>query len=90
MIQTTQLLWMRDKIERMNKDQQLVVLRILHEHSACLLNENKNGIHVNLSEVSSDVLHRLLGYVEYVSAVETALQDTESKKNEYRHLMREE
>ena len=45
----------RDAIEGMSKFNQIEVLRILTKHNVTI-NENKYGIHVNLSEIKKENL----------------------------------
>jgi len=45
-----ELNFIREVIESMNKFNQIEVLRILHKHSITL-NENRYGVHINLSEL---------------------------------------
>ena len=49
----------REKIELMSKFNQIEVLRILHGYENITLNENKYGIHVNLSDISNDVIEKI-------------------------------
>jgi len=49
----------RDSIEQMSKFNQVEILRILHKHADVTLNENKYGIHVNLTNISDVVLKEL-------------------------------
>ena len=55
----TELALIRDSIEQMSKFNQVEVLRILHKHSDVILNENKYGVHVNLTNLSESVLQEL-------------------------------
>ena len=45
----SELNYIRDSIENMNKFNQIEVLRILNNHKDVTINENKYGIHINLS-----------------------------------------
>ena len=49
----------REKIESMPKFNQVEVLRILEQNKNVTLNENKNGIHINLSELSEDIIEKM-------------------------------
>ena len=51
----SELNYLRESIENMNKFNQVEVLRILNKHKdGVTLNENKYGIHINLSDLFSD------------------------------------
>jgi len=47
----SELNYLRESIEHMNKFNQIEVLRLLHKYKDITLNENKNGVLVNLSEI---------------------------------------
>ena len=51
----SELNYIRDSIENMNKFNQIEVLRILNNHKDVTINENKYGIHINLSELKKDL-----------------------------------
>ena len=82
----TELALIRDSIEQMSKFNQVEVLRILHKHSDVILNENKYGVHVNLTNVSNSVLQELKMYVSYVNAQEQALKTDEKKKETFKNI----
>ena len=60
----------RESIENMSKFNQIEILRILTNHKEVIINENKYGIHINLSELSSNIIRDLLVYIKYVNAQE--------------------
>ena len=80
----SELNYLRESIENMNKFNQIEVLRILHKRSV-ILNENKYGTHVNLSEMDDDVLEELLTYIKYVNTQESTLSTIEQQKEDYRN-----
>ena len=69
----------------MNKFNQIEVLRILHKHTNVHLNENKYGIHINLTDLSDDILNELFVYIKYVNAQEITLNTIEKQKEDYRN-----
>ena len=77
--------YIRETIENMNKFNQIEVLRILYRHKDVFLNENKYGIHINLSEVKKEILDDLSIYVKYVVTQETSLNAVEQQKEDYRN-----
>ena len=81
----SELNYLREMIENMNKFNQIEVLRILHNHRDIALNENKNGVHINLSELKKEVLDEITRYVKYVTMQETTLNETEKQKEDYRN-----
>ena len=69
----------------MNKFNQVEVLRILNRYKDVTLNENKYGIHINLSELKKEVLDELSIYIKYVNTQENTLNVVEQKKEDYRN-----
>jgi hypothetical protein len=76
--------YIRDTIENMTKFNQIEVLRLLHnKYPEVILNENKYGIHINLSELRKEILDELNLYIKYVNNQETNLNIIEKQKEEY-------
>ena len=69
----SELNYIRDSIENMNKFNQIEVLRILNNHKDVTINENKYGIHINLSELKKDILDEITSYIKYVNTQEVTL-----------------
>jgi hypothetical protein len=81
----SELNYIRETIENMNKFNQVEVLRILHKHSDVTLNENKYGTHINLSELKKEILDELNIYIKYVNTQELTLNKIEKQKEEYKN-----
>lgn len=81
-----QLEYMRETIEHMNKFNQIEVLRILHKHNDVVLNENKYGVLVNLTELKTSVLEELNNYIHYVNKQETTLNEIEQQKESFKNI----
>jgi len=75
----------RESIENMSKFNQIEILRILTRHKDVIINENKYGIHINLSDIRNDILDELLVYVNYVSTQEIELNNIEKQKESYKN-----
>ena len=82
---TIELNHIRETIENMNKFNQVEVLKILQRHSIVTLNENKYGIHINLSELPTEIINDLNTYIKYVNTQEYALNSIEQQKEDYRN-----
>ena len=82
----SELNYVRDSIENMNKFNQVEVLRILNNDKEVTLNENKYGVHVNLSELKKDVVEELVLYIKYVTAQEMNLNRVEQQKEDYKNI----
>jgi hypothetical protein len=83
---TNDLNYVRDSIESMNKFNQIEILRILNNHNSVMLNENKYGIHVNLSELSTVILDKLVVYIKYVNTQEVDLNKVEQQKEDFKNI----
>lgn len=70
----------KTKIELMNKHHQLEILRILKNDKNIVLNENNNGVFVNISYLDNITLERLIKYIEYVDNQITNIESIENKK----------
>jgi hypothetical protein len=81
----SELNYLREAIENMNKFNQIGILRILSNNKDVILNENKYGIHINLSELKKEVLDKLSLYIKYVNTQETSLNTIEQQKDDYRN-----
>jgi hypothetical protein len=81
----SELNYIRESIENMSKFNQVEVLRILKKHNDITINENKYGIHINISELKRDILEEMVVYINYVNAQETTLNNVEQQKEEYKN-----
>lgn len=83
---TLELSNLRDKIEVMSQFNQIEILRILNKYNKNteLINENRNGIHVNLSGLNSDIIKELFIYVNYVNEQEDNLNKIELNQQNYK------
>ena len=76
---------LKDKIERLGKNNQLEILSILKNANGIKLNENKNGVFVNMSFLPSDSLAEIDKYVKYVSDQEKTLNEFENQKQDFKN-----
>ena len=81
----SELNYLRESIQNMNKFNQVEILRILNKHKDVILNENKNGIHINMSELRKEILDELSVYIKYVNTQESNLNVVEKEKQDYRN-----
>ena len=82
----SELNYIRDSIENMNKFNQVEVLKILNNHKDVLINENKYGIHINLTELKKEIIDELGIYISYVNTQEVALHKDEQQKDEFKNI----
>ena len=84
-VSVSELNYIREIIENMNKFNQIQVLKILNRYKEVTLNENKYGIHINLSELSKEIIDKLSDYIKYVNTQEKTLNYIEQQKETYRN-----
>lgn len=84
--QSNDLFQLRDTIEKMTKFNQIAILRILNDSDDVIINENRNGIHINLTELSDDVIKKLQEYTNYVNTQETTLNQDEKQKEDIKNI----
>ena len=76
----------RETIENMSKFNQIEVLRLLTKHKDVMINENKYGIHINLSELSDEIIDELIVYIGYVNTQEIELNNIEKQQESYKNI----
>lgn len=72
---------LKEKIETLSHFHQVEILKILKQDDTCILNENTNGVFINLTNVSTDVVNKLTNYLKYVNEQELELNDIEQQKS---------
>lgn len=77
----TDLNKLKERIEKLNKFHQVEILKLLKTDSSCTLNENKNGIFINLTNVKETLIYELEKYLDYVIQQEKQLGDIEQHKD---------
>jgi len=82
----SELDYIRSSIENMNKFNQIEVLRIMKKYNAITLNENKYGVHINLSELQNEIIEELYEYIKYVNTQETTLHQAEKQKETFKNI----
>ena len=85
-VDINELSLIRDKIEGMTKFNQVEVLRILNKHQNVTLNENKYGVHINLTDLSSEIINELKIYINYVNTQEINLNNIEQQKENFKSI----
>jgi hypothetical protein len=76
------LTMMKDKIEKMQKNYHVEIARILIKDYQISYDENKNGIFINLSHLSQEVIDKMVKFMEYVDLQEKQLEIDEKEKHE--------
>jgi hypothetical protein len=76
----------RQKIESLPKFNQVEILRILNKDESVILNENKYGTFINLTELNARMIDNLKNYINYVNAQEFNLNELEKQKEEFKNI----
>jgi hypothetical protein len=76
----------REKIESMPKFNQVEILRILSKNEAVILNENKYGTFINLTELPDAIIDNLKTYINYVNTQEVHLNFLEKQKEDFKNI----
>lgn len=74
------LVKLKERIEKLSKFHQIGILKILKLSETCTLNENNNGVFVNLTTINKDVIAKLSEYLEYAQTQEIELNEIEIQK----------
>lgn len=77
----TELNHLKERIEKLNKFHQVEILKLLKTDDTCTLNENKNGVFINLTSLNDKIIYELEKYLEYVQKQESQLSETETQKS---------
>jgi hypothetical protein len=85
-ISIEELNMIRNSIENMSKFNQVEILRILNQDKNIILNENKYGIHINLSSLKNDIIEKLKNFINYVQNQELTLNQVEKQKENYKNI----
>jgi hypothetical protein len=80
MVLIDNIISLKDKIEKLEKHHQIEILRILKQEKNITLNENNNGIFINISEINDQLFNNLNEYINYVENQKDNIDSVESKK----------
>lgn len=79
----SELEYIRQLIENMDKYNQVEILKIIYESKQKCINENKYGIHINMTELNNEIIGKLNEYIKYVNIQENEINNVEKKKENY-------
>jgi hypothetical protein len=79
----SELEYIRQLIENMDKYNQVEILKIIYESNQKCINENKYGIHINMTELSNQIIGKLNEYIKYVNIQENEINNIEKKKENF-------
>ena len=72
-----QLNILKQNIESMEKSRQIEILRIINNNQSAIINENKNGIYINMSSFQNNTLDEIKNYMKYIYTQEKDLDVNE-------------
>ena len=72
--------------EKLSVKEHIEILKILKKNPTVKLNENKNGVFINLSFLPESSLNDLSEYINYIKDQENALQFLETQKEEFKNI----
>lgn len=72
---------LKSQIEKLSKDHHITILKILKKNIENL-NENKNGVFINLTELPPIVIDELKNYCLYIKTQNIKLETIESNQKE--------
>jgi hypothetical protein len=80
---TTELITLRDSIEKMEKIHQMHVFKILKK-SNIEYTENSNGIFFNITMLENNHIKEIVSYMDYVTLQQKQLNKIEEDKERYK------
>lgn len=78
-----QLELLKKNIESLEKLHQIEILKIINDKQSNILNENKNGIYINMSSLDEQTINDLKEYMRYIYSQERELNINEKLKEEF-------
>ena len=76
---------LKNTIESMSKMHHIEILKILKKNQNVKLNENKNGVYINLSFLPDEIINEISDYVNYINDQENSLQTMEIQKDDFKN-----
>lgn len=80
-----ELIELKDRIEVLPKLYHIEIGKLLNKYNVHL-NENQNGIFINLSKLSPEIIDNLIKYVQYIELQEKTLNIDETEKEELKDI----
>lgn len=88
-IDVKHLEYLKNEIESLNKYHQIEILKIFSKH-LCKLNENKNGIFINMTFLPCEVIEELDKYLDFIKDQSSTIQTMEHQKEELKTLLNQD
>ena len=71
---------LKNNIENLNKFHQIEILKIFNQENSNMINENNNGIFINLVDLPETLYNKLNEYILYVNVQQEQLTSIEEEK----------
>jgi hypothetical protein len=72
----------KERIEALTKHHQIEALRMLSKIKTITMNENNNGVFINLTEQDDNVMKQLEDFLHYVDVQQKHLHNIEDKQDQ--------
>ena len=72
---------LKEHIEKMDKTNQIDILKILRDSNKVILNENKSGVYINLTYCPQKTIDEIVKYLDYTNEQEKVLKTIEQEKD---------
>lgn len=76
---------LKNTIEMMSKIHHIEILKIMKKYPSVKINENKNGVYINLSFLPDETIIEINEYVNYINDQESSLKTMEIQKNDFKN-----
>ena len=76
---------LKETIEQLDKPHQIEIGKIFRNNNISM-DENKNGIFINLTSVNSYIITKLERYLKYVEDQEGSIEEIEDKKQQFKDI----
>jgi hypothetical protein len=80
-----ELVNIQKNIQLMSKHNQIEILKIFQSNKNIILNENKYGVFVNLTDINQETIDKLKEFIEYIDTQEKNFIQIENTKNVYKN-----
>lgn len=78
---------MKTFIEGLNKSQQVEILKIIKRSTSAKINENRNGIYINMSFLEESTISELEKHIQYITDQEVSIETIEAQKTTLKNSM---
>lgn len=81
---TSKLNYIRDSIEDMPQSNHVEILKMLSKYNSVVINSNKSGCRINLTNLPSNIIDELFTHVTYIKNQEQTLNIIDKQMKDYK------